>query len=200
MARLMRRRRLMIQRNDPLMNQRFLEIEREARRLGSAYLRLRRLRRAPSLLRNDRNSLNAHVIPIGGQFVNIPLPTSNEPNPTEATMENLNGDKPTDQNIMLPVGHPNIRMSHRKIVFQLWENCQHESAMTDEVIDVQQISTSQSTRVVKIGIYCSKWMFSVRANTIDLRNLIEEYLVFNPFYARAKLTRSSVVPVRTYFY
>ncbi|KAI8526852.1 hypothetical protein RHMOL_Rhmol12G0029300 [Rhododendron molle] len=83
MARLMRRRRLMIQRNDPLMNQRFLEIEREARRLGSAYLRLRRLRRAPSLLRNDRNSLNAHVIPIGGQFVNIPLPTSNEPNPTE---------------------------------------------------------------------------------------------------------------------
>ncbi|KAI8561429.1 hypothetical protein RHMOL_Rhmol04G0339000 [Rhododendron molle] len=47
-ARLMRRRRLMTQRNDPLMNQRFLEIEREARRLGSAYLRLRRLPRAPS--------------------------------------------------------------------------------------------------------------------------------------------------------
>ncbi|KAI8545905.1 hypothetical protein RHMOL_Rhmol07G0073400 [Rhododendron molle] len=81
MARLMRRRRLMTQRNDPLMNQRFLEIEREARRLGSAYLRLRQLRRVPSLLRNNRNSANAHVIPIGGQSVNIPLPTSNEPNP-----------------------------------------------------------------------------------------------------------------------
>ncbi|KAI8566103.1 hypothetical protein RHMOL_Rhmol02G0013400 [Rhododendron molle] len=82
MARLMRRRRLMTQRNDPLMNQRFLEIEREARRLGSAYLRLRQLRHAPSLVRNDRNSVNAHGIPIGGQSVNIPLPTSNEPNPT----------------------------------------------------------------------------------------------------------------------
>ncbi|KAI8538974.1 hypothetical protein RHMOL_Rhmol09G0144900 [Rhododendron molle] len=68
------------------------------------------------------------------------------------------------------------RMSHRKIVFQLWENCQHESAMIDEATDVQQVSTSQSTQIVKIGIYCSKWMFPVRANTIDLRNLIEEYL------------------------
>ncbi|KAI8534803.1 hypothetical protein RHMOL_Rhmol10G0125400 [Rhododendron molle] len=38
--------------------------------------------------------------------------TSNEPNPTG--------------------------MSHRKIVFQLWKNCQHESAMTDEATDVQQ--------------------------------------------------------------
>ncbi|KAF7128955.1 hypothetical protein RHSIM_Rhsim10G0110800 [Rhododendron simsii] len=82
MARLMRRRRLMTQPNDPLMNQRFLEIEKEARCLGSAYLRLRRLRRAPSLVRNDRNGANAHVISIGGQSVNIPLPTSNEPNPT----------------------------------------------------------------------------------------------------------------------
>ncbi|KAI8543332.1 hypothetical protein RHMOL_Rhmol08G0208700 [Rhododendron molle] len=76
MARLMRKRRLMTQRHDPLMNQRFLEIEKEARRLGSAYLSLRPLRRAPSLVRNDRNSANAHVIPIGGQSVNIPLPTS----------------------------------------------------------------------------------------------------------------------------
>ncbi|KAF7137635.1 hypothetical protein RHSIM_Rhsim07G0070200 [Rhododendron simsii] len=137
MARLMRRRRLMTQRNDPIMNQRFLEIEREARCLESAYLRLRRLRHAPSLVRNDRNSANAHVIPIGGQPVNMPLPTSNEPNSTGS---------------------------------------QHESAMTDEATDVQQVSISQSTRIVKIGIYCSKWMFSVRANTIDLRNLIEEYL------------------------
>ncbi|KAI8537401.1 hypothetical protein RHMOL_Rhmol09G0020900 [Rhododendron molle] len=30
-------------------------------------------------------------------------------------------------------------MSHRKIVFQLWKNCQHESAMTDEAKDVQQV-------------------------------------------------------------
>ncbi|KAI8530055.1 hypothetical protein RHMOL_Rhmol11G0025000 [Rhododendron molle] len=82
MARLMRMRRLMTQRNDPLMNQRFLEIEKEARRLGSAYLRLRRLPRAPSQVWNDRNNANAHVIPIGGQSVNIPLPTLNEPNPT----------------------------------------------------------------------------------------------------------------------
>ncbi|KAI8561762.1 hypothetical protein RHMOL_Rhmol04G0366700 [Rhododendron molle] len=82
MPRLMRKRRLMTQCNDPLMNQRFLKIEKEARRLGSAYLSLRPLRCAPSLVRNDHNSANAHVIPIGGQSVNIPLPTSNEPNPT----------------------------------------------------------------------------------------------------------------------
>ncbi|KAI8568491.1 hypothetical protein RHMOL_Rhmol02G0204200 [Rhododendron molle] len=64
MARQARKRRLMTQRNDPLMNQRFLEIEREARRLRGAYLRLRRLRHAPFLVWN------------------IPLPTLNEPNPT----------------------------------------------------------------------------------------------------------------------
>ncbi|KAI8571677.1 hypothetical protein RHMOL_Rhmol01G0137900 [Rhododendron molle] len=32
---------------------------------------------------DDCNSVNAHVIPIGGQSINIPLPISNEPNPTE---------------------------------------------------------------------------------------------------------------------
>ncbi|KAF7151364.1 hypothetical protein RHSIM_Rhsim02G0095900 [Rhododendron simsii] len=82
MARHMCRRRLMTQHNNPLMNQHFLEIESEARRLGSAYLRLRRLRRALSLVRSDRNSANAHVIPVGGQSVNIPLLTLDEPNPT----------------------------------------------------------------------------------------------------------------------
>ncbi|KAI8527655.1 hypothetical protein RHMOL_Rhmol12G0092800 [Rhododendron molle] len=110
----------MTQRNDPLMNQRLLEIEREARRLGSPYLRLRRLRRALSLVRNDRNSANAHVIPIGGQSVNIPLLISNEPNPTGFDFTIYADSK------------------DRHLLF--------------------------------------KWMFSVRANTIDLRNLIEEYL------------------------
>ncbi|KAI8550672.1 hypothetical protein RHMOL_Rhmol06G0125900 [Rhododendron molle] len=64
MARLARKRRLMTQRNDPLINQRFLAIEREARCLRSAYLRIRRLQCAPFLVWNDHNSVNAHVIPI----------------------------------------------------------------------------------------------------------------------------------------
>ena len=50
-------------------------------------------------------------------------------------------------------------------------------------------STSISMQVIKIGLYCTKWPFSVIANTIDLQNLIEEYLGIRSWAKRRRRRR-----------